>query len=262
MTPVLTQLDAFFFPTSDDLQLFGVARGPRDAACVWILCPPFAEEEKSSRRLFTLIAKHLEARGQGSLIFSFRGTSDSQGNFARADLSAWKRDLQAARDEAKQRFPDAKPALLGVRLGASLAWQEAQNLGADRLILIEPLLSGRSFLLQQTAKRQIRAQLTGETTAVQNPVPNVEDLDGWELGQTLKSELKALDLKRETPAFPGAIALFQVGPKSEIAPPLEALATQVRARTRAVVMPPFWNLIDAPDFAPLLRAIAGEIEHE
>ena len=253
-------MDAFFFPTSDDLRLFGVARGLQNAETVWILCPPFAEEEKSSRRFFTLLAQNLESRGAASLVFSFRGTGDSEGEFAQASLSAWKRDLSAAKVEAQQRFPRAQIAFLGVRLGASLAWQQAENLGAERLILIEPLWSGRSFLMQQNARKQIRAQLTGET---QSPTESKsEDLDGWELGQTLKSEFGALDLRREMPQFHNPVAFFQIGPKIEIAPPLQALCESSGATARAVVMPTFWNLIDTPDFLPLLQAVQNEIDHE
>lgn len=255
-------LDAFFFPTSDDLRLFGVARGPQDAAQVWIICPPFAEEEKTSRRLFTLIAADLAARGAASLVFSLRGTGDSEGNFAAASLSAWKRDLQAAKAEGSRRFPRAQVAFLGVRLGASLAWQQARELSANRLILIEPLVSGRSFLMQQSAKKQIREQLTGGVDGQTKPKPqtsNSEDFDGWEVGPALKNELGALDLRRETPQFAGATTLLQVGPRAEVAPPLQALAVSAGGTARAVVMPPFWNLIDAPDFSPLLQALHREI---
>ncbi len=261
-------MDAFFFPTSDASRLFGVARGPRDAARVWILCPPFGEEEKSSRRLWTLIAQNLEARGEASLVFSFRGTGDSEGDFEAATLSQWRLDIAAASAQAKLLFPRATIALLGARLGAALAWQEAQQLGAARLLLIEPLLSGRSFLMQQNAKKQLRARLTdgsntrseSETKTAAETAPQTEDLDGWALGQTLKTEMSALDLKRETPNFSGSTTIVQIGPKSEVAPPLQALSDERGARARAVVMPAFWNLVDAPDFSPLLRVIEDEID--
>ena len=260
-------VDAFFFPTSDNLRLMGVARGPQDAALAWVLCPPFAEEEKSSRRILTLISQQLAARGVASLLFSFRGTGDSQGHFVDADLGAWRRDLRAAREELQRRAPDASIAFLGVRLGASLALQEAEDLGAQQLILVEPLLSGRSFLMQQSAKKQIRAQLTGETPieetqSAPKTAPPADDLDGWQLGATMKSELSALDLRRETPHFSGEISILQVGPREEVAPPLQEFSGRLNARARAVVravsMPPFWNLIDAPDPAPLLKALENE----
>ncbi|PQV64980.1 Serine aminopeptidase, S33 [Abditibacterium utsteinense] len=254
-------MDAFFFPTTDSLQLFGVARGPKNAKLAWVLCPPFAEEEKSSRRFFTHIAKRLEARNEASLLFSFRGTGDSSGDFGAADLTVWRRDLHATKNELQRRAPGAQIAFLGVRLGASLALQEAEKLGARRLILIEPLLSGRSFLMQQSARKQIRAQLTGEVEVakIANSIADsTDDLDGWPLGAAMKSELNALDLRREPPLFSGQISVLQVGPREEVALPLQEFARGLGARTRAVVMPPFWNLIDAPDPAPLLQTLEEE----
>ena len=255
-------MEAFFFATEPDLQLFGVARGPRDATRAWILCPPFAEEEKSSRRLLTLLAQMLEARGEASLVFSFRGTGDSQGDFVYATLTAWKRDLAAAHAEAKSRFPNAEIAWLGVRLGGALAWQQASDFEAKHLILIEPLVSGRSFLMQQNAKKQIRAQMTREGAKPTNSNSSMEDLDGWELSQALKSELSALDLRKETPQFSGSTTLFQISSKTEIVPPFQALCDAGGAKARAVVMPSFWNLIDAPDFSPLIGAGQSEIDHD
>ncbi|HEX9997618.1 MAG TPA: hypothetical protein VGB45_10770 [Abditibacterium sp.] len=251
-------MDAFFFPTGDDLQLFGVWRGPQNARRAWILCPPFAEEEKSARRVLTLIAQKLESRGEASLLFSFRGTGDSQGELQNSTLSAWRKDLGMARTELQNRAPDAEIALLGVRLGASLAAQEAANLGAQKLVLIEPLLSGRSFLMQQNAKKQIRAQLTGETSDQGAQNADFDDLDGWALGIAMKSELSALNLTREIPTFEGETTVLQCGPRAEIAPPLQQLASQLNATTGAVVMPAFWNLIDYADPSLLLAKLETE----
>jgi hypothetical protein len=41
----------FFFQTPDGARLFGVWRAPADEPrAVWVICPPFAEEEKSAHR--------------------------------------------------------------------------------------------------------------------------------------------------------------------------------------------------------------------
>ena len=237
--------------------MFGVWRGKENAARAWILCPPFAEEEKSARRVLTLIAQNLEARGQASLLFSFRGTGDSEGDFADANLSVWREDLRAAQAQAQKRAPKAEIALLGVRLGASLALEEAEG-GVQTLVLIEPLLSGRSFLMQQGAKKQIRAQLTGDAAGETQMLP-ADDLDGWRLGTGMKSELSALDLKRQTPQFEGKAHVFQVGPRGEITPPLTHFAASLNTTARAVVMPAFWNLIDYADPSPLLKALESEV---
>jgi hypothetical protein len=72
----------------------------------------------------------------------------------------------------------------------------------------------------------------------------IDDLDGWPLSVTLRDELQALDLMSQT-ATPGVKTfVVQVGPREQIAPPLQRFSQNVGATTQAVVMKPFWNLVD------------------
>ena len=110
-------LEPIFFP-SGDTRLFGIWRDAPGARRAWVVCPPFAEEEKSAHRTLTEIALNLQARGEASLFFSYRGTGDSEGDFADATLALWRADIAAAIDELVARAPGAEIGILGVRLGA------------------------------------------------------------------------------------------------------------------------------------------------
>ncbi len=229
--------------------LLGVWRGDQTAKRVWVIAPPFAEEEKSARRTLTDIARHFAARGEASLIFSFRGCGDSGGDFAALGLDDWRADLRSAIKEVQRRAPDAEVALLGVRLGASLCLGAAARPDVAAVILIEPLLSGRSFLAQQLMRQKIRAQLTGEAEGV------ADDLDGWPLGERMKSDFHALDLVKSATPVTAPARVIQVGPKPEVAPPMRALADKIGATAEAIMLPPFWNLLDYCDSAPLLARL-------
>ncbi len=246
-------IEPFFFAD----QLFGVWRGVPDSKRAWVLVPPFAEEEKSARRTLGDIARFFDSRGESSLLFSLRGQGDSGGDFSTLGLSDWREDLRNAIEEAKRRAPESQIGVLGVRLGASLALEVAANRNdVAQLVLIEPLLSGRSFLSQQLMRQKIRAQMTGETNAESTSrSAEVDDLDGWPLGAKMKSELQALDLMKSQFAVSARVRLFQVGPKSEVTPPLRALVEKIGGSVQAVVMPPFWNLLDYSDSAPLLKEL-------
>ncbi len=239
-------LEPLFFP-SGDLQIFGIWRAARGAKCVWIICPPFAEEEKSAHRALTEIALALQERGEASLFFSYRGTGDSEGEFAGATLADWRADIAAAIALAKRRAPAAEIGLMGVRLGASLAYLERE--GASRLLLIEPILAGRSMLSQLNMRQKMRVQMAGGGAALP-----AGDLDGWALGESLRDDLNALDLRDAAP-FSGQSQMWNVGPRDAVAPPLQAFATQIGASSRAVVMPAFWNLLDYTPPTPLLEAL-------
>ena len=239
-------LEALFFP-SGELQLFGIWRAAPDAKRVWVLCPPFAEEEKSAHRTLTEIALDLQARGEASLLFCYRGTGDSEGDFAGATLTDWRADIAAAATAATARAPGAQIGLLGVRLGASLAYLERAR--AQSLLLIEPILSGRSMLSQLNMRQKMRVQMAGGGAALP-----AGDLDGWPLGEKLRDELNALDLSAAEP-FEGNAQVWGVGPRDALAPPLQNFADQIGAQSRAVVMPAFWNLLDYTPPTPLLQAL-------
>lgn len=259
-------VEPFFFATEGGLRLLGVwRRPPQPAPKIWVVCPPFAEEEKSARRTLTEICQSLVQRGHGTLLFSYRGTGDSEGDFADATLELWRQDVQAAVAEARHRAPAAEIGLLGLRLGASLALQEAHPLGVKSLILLEPLLSGRSFVTQMNARKKIRAQLTSEAETAAAPDLATElpadDLDGWAFGPALRESLSKLDLQRQPVNFTGQALIFQIGPRSEVSPPLQALSQTLGATATAVVMPPFWNLLDYAPSDPLLEALDRSLAH-
>lgn len=238
-------------------RLFGVWREAKGAKRAWVLAPPFAEEEKSARRTLTDIARSFKTRGESSLLFSFGGCGDSGGDFASLGLSDWREDLNLAIEELKHRAPGAQIALLGVRLGASLVLEVAATReDVEEVVLIEPLLSGRSFLSQQLMRQKIRAQMTGDSSA-ELGVGSAEfdDLDGWPIGAKMKAELQSLDLMKQNFQLDARVRLIQVGPKSEVAPPLRALGDKLGISPQAVVMPPFWNLLDYSDPKPLLERL-------
>ena len=235
-----------FFP-GESGALFGVWRDAPAAKRAWVFCAPFAEEEKSAHRTLTEIALALQARGEASLLFSYGGTGDSAGEFADATLARWRADIGAAIECAEQRAPGAQIGLLGVRLGASLAYLERAR--AAHLLLIEPITVGRSFLGQLSARQKMRVQMAGGGAALP---PG--DLDGWAASETLRAELNALDIK--TPGvYAGAARVWGVGPRAELAPPLRDWAQQLNAPARAIVMPAFWNLLDYTPPTPLVEAL-------
>lgn len=289
-------LEPFFFNTANGARLFGVWREPRGenapqekSRAVWVVCGPFAEEEKSARRTLAEGCETLRVQGDASLLFSYRGTGDSEGDFALATLAHWRQDIRAACAEARRRAPDAPLHLLGLRLGASLAAQVAHETDARRLVLIEPLLNGRRYLSEMGQRKKLRAMMTSEEqkNTGANSVSNgalssgassnggdsvhsanhsanhegarrgaaaalalgvedmdVEDMDGWPIAPALRDEINALDLPAQPPVYEGETRIYQIGPREQIAPPLARFAETLNAPCRAVVMRPFWNLLD------------------
>lgn len=265
-------IEPVFFHGQEGARLCGVWRFPASGtqpARVWVVCAPFAEEEKSAHRTLVELADVLVERGDAVLIFAYRGTGDSDGNFAEASLTAWRDDIGAALEHARTRFPQGISGLIGLRVGASLAAQVATDYDAQNLILIEPVLRGRSFLMQLGARKKLRAAMTEKEAGGSRPEAGereqeadnaeFEDLDGWPLGTALREELNELNLSVASPQFGGSALVLQVSPREKIAPSLEQFtqALHPEAAVRAVVMPPFWNRLDHVSSMPLTGVVAG-----
>lgn len=275
----MSHIEPLFFHAHDGTRLCGVWRTNPDQLApkhCWVICPPFAEEEKSAHRTLVELADSLVAKGDAVLFFAYSGTGDSDGEFANASLTAWCEDILNACEFARARYPQSIPGLIGLRLGASLAAQVGEQIAIQNLILIEPILRGRSFLMQLGARKKLRAMITDDEAgnastdnATENLKPKTreskfEDMDGWALGEKMREELRALDLNTHPPRIKGGVLCLQVSPREQVSPAVEQFARALNeaAIARAVVMPPFWNRLDHVDSAPLIAAAANFETHD
>jgi alpha/beta superfamily hydrolase len=246
-----------FWAQCDNRRLAAIWREGVTHAQVWVFCTPFAEEEKCARRVLTEIAVALHQAGHSSLLFNFSGSGDSEGNFADATLQDWREEIVAMCALARTRAPQAKIHLLGVRLGASLAAQVAEKCAAESLVLLEPILDGSAYLAQLGQRRRLRGMLTDADKIAES---TSEDLDGWPLGKALKSQLEELQLAQ----FKLLVEtnLWQIGARREVAPALQHWADENQATAKVLLMPPFWNRLDAVAPEPLLEALGlSDVRH-
>jgi pimeloyl-ACP methyl ester carboxylesterase len=113
-----------------------------------VICYPWGSEYIFAHRALRYLARQLAARGVNVLRFDYYGSGDSAGEESEVRLSGWREDIAAAIEELKD-ICDAKAvALIGLRLGASLAADIAANCRRDvtALVLWDPAVSGPEHL--------------------------------------------------------------------------------------------------------------------
>lgn len=141
-------MEPFYFGPKDQ-RLFGVYHAPsvrRSVPAGAVLCYPFLQEYLRSHRAFLRLATQLVGRGWHVLRFDYSGCGDSYGN-GPSGLDAWARDLQLAARELRERGGTMKLALVGLRLGASLAASVAPDVQPlEKLILWDPVVDGPEYL--------------------------------------------------------------------------------------------------------------------
>jgi uncharacterized protein len=214
------------------LRLFGIfdePASPSDRGVV--LCYPHGPDYDSAFRSFRILATRLSRAGFHVLRFDYWGTGDSLGDIENASIDQWTADTVAAVHELRTSCDLRRVAVVGLRLGATVASIAATECGAvDRLVAWEPVLDGREYvaglrgLHQQWLKderRYGRARFAAD-----------DDLLDCNLTPTIQSELENLSLLSlsEPPApFVYVVKQEQSADRAEFTTWLRALGANVDA---------------------------------
>jgi pimeloyl-ACP methyl ester carboxylesterase len=106
-----------------------------------VLCQPWGAEYVYAHRSMRQLAVKLSARGFHTLRFDYFGTGDSGGEDAEADPDAAVADIETAADGLQDMLGVARVALIGLRLGATLAARAAmRRKELDALVLWDPII--------------------------------------------------------------------------------------------------------------------------
>lgn len=223
---------------------------------VVVIAGPFAEEKKAAQRALVAASRTFAEAGYEVLRFDFRGTGDSGGEFARADVANWCDDLRAAIAAARQ-LSDAPLTLLGLRFGAALAWQVAadESLKIENLVLWEPVTNGSSYARQNRQRSQIRAQMTqgAQGTANQTQASGGDfDFDGFLVSEALQNGMAQLDLSAAPAPKVKRLLLLQISGSPRLKKPFEDLVAQARqngieSAIDNVAVEAFWSSIGLID---------------
>jgi exosortase A-associated hydrolase 2 len=243
--------------------LFALWHRPRSVATstspkTVVYVPPFAEEMNRSRRTIALLGAAMAERGIGLFILDLFGTGDSAGEFAEATWSGWLGDTQAA-----LRFIESEghtiTGIMGLRTGALLALAAARARHLERVMLCQPVETGRSYLTGLLRSR-IAASLTGvgprlTTEALRAQLAGGQSVEimGYTLSPKLWAELEELDLPQAGAGFAGRIDWLHL--TTSPTQNLPSKTTEEISRlgeissgpvcSRIVATPAFW-LLEAP----------------
>ena len=151
-----------------------------------------------SHRAFRHLAQRLANAGFAVLRFDYYGTGDSLGGPRESGLvKRWQDDIATAISEVRAHSGTAHVALLGLRIGATLATLAAsQRDDLSALVLWSPCVTGRSYVREVT--------MLGKATpgAMQESASNDGSVEsaGFLLSGPTCSDLTAIKLAQVTPS--------------------------------------------------------------
>jgi pimeloyl-ACP methyl ester carboxylesterase len=179
--------------------LFGFYHPPGDGAVRGagvVLCGPIGTDQTRSDRTFRHLAERLAAAGFACLRFDLYGTGDSGGDeFVPGLAQAWIDDVGAASEELRSRSGVQSVALVGLRLGATLAMMSAAERGdVDSLVLWSPCISGASFVAEVTKLHKLYTRIEPQLALAPPAGIDGEEALGCFLPRALIDDLTKIDL--------------------------------------------------------------------
>lgn len=151
-----------------------------------------------------MLATQLERAGYATLRFDFSSTGDSSGEASEATLDQWLRDLATAAAELRSAGGSPRVALVGLRLGATLAALATSRgeLRPRHLVLWDPVINGATYLRELAAQhRQYMKEEMGEVGWPDRLIVSAEGFPtealGTPLPPALTRQLAAIDLTKE-----------------------------------------------------------------
>lgn len=236
-----------------------------------LLCNPFGEEAARAHRIYRVLATQLERAGYACLRFDLSGTGDSAGESEAVSLAQWLRDLATAAAALREASGAPRVALVGLRLGATLAaLASARGIVRPRhLVLWDPVISGPGYLreLVEQHHHYMREEM-GEASWDPRRLPLTAsgvptEVLGSPLPPTLVEELAALDLARDELGAE-LCTVISTGRGAELEPLQRALGTRPTVRWLSMTGSAAWNTDAALNAATvpmdIVSAIVARIE--
>lgn len=217
--------------------LFGIHHAPHAVSrrTGVVICHPFGQEYLRAHRSLRELAGRLADVSFHVLRFDYHGGGDSAGEPGDARVEGWLEDTTAALDEIREAAGSARVALVGLRLGATLAALAARRAGGvEALVLWDPVTEGAAYLRELRAAH--RAWLADRARGA--TVRDDEAL-GFPLSPALATDLDRLSLDGAA-AVPARRALVVSSDEGGEAPTLWSDAADDAVERRRFPPAPVW----------------------
>lgn len=142
-----------------------------------LICYPVFHEYIRSHRGMNFLAKKLSQDGHHVMRFDYLGTGDSSGESSSVGLDDWSRSIGLAIKELQDISGINKISIVGIRYASHII-SISQLINIDKLILIDPVESGETFI---SNLQLMHAGMLSDPDRFQFPRNNVTSDEGVEI---------------------------------------------------------------------------------
>ncbi|KAA1261874.1 Linear gramicidin synthase subunit D [Rubripirellula obstinata] len=191
----LPEVSPTFFP-SGDYELFSVHYRPVNAQPIGavVLAPSIGHEYTRAYRNLQQLAVQLCQVGFEVLRFDYAGTGNSDGDCSELNAKLMEQNLIDARDFLAKQTGINHVAVVGLRLGATVASQVSPGT-FSQTVLWDPVESGEEFLdlVDQFHDQELQGLTRYNQVRVGDP--GIDQAYGYRMSEAKRSSIAALDLR-------------------------------------------------------------------
>jgi pimeloyl-ACP methyl ester carboxylesterase len=186
---------AFFFGSAAQplFGLYGPPQSHEDQDHAVLLCAPIGHEYMRAHWGLRLLGDQLIQSGFHILRFDYSCMGDSWGTFERATVAQWVHDIKTALTELQDNAGVRQTSVIGVRLGATLAFAATREVPLQHLVLCDPIFDGRAHLDELRALQK-KLRRTWPYAPQCQPGAEYEDLLGYRYPAALIEQVGGLRL--------------------------------------------------------------------
>ena len=171
-----------------------------------VLCNPWGEEYLCAHPSLGLLARQLAGAGNHVLRFDYGGTGDSGGMATEGTLKTWRDDLEWALDEIRDLGDVRKIAIVGLRLGGTLAaLAAAERKDVDRLVLWDPVVDGSDYVRELLHDPEKVTHSSAHADLARREGREVPEIGGFALTPAMRRGLEEIDGSSFTGPLPATL---------------------------------------------------------
>ena len=224
----------------------------------YIYCHPLFDEMKCAYRFSYQLKKTFEANGLLLERFDYRGTGEAQGDFK--DVS-----LETLRDDLSGHINGQQVTLIGVRFGASLAFDYCvgKSQQVKNLVLLEPIVDGAEYADYLYRKQQIKDMMSYNSSGgLKND--GFKNLEGYKTSLKFIEQIKRFNLFKTAGKYTANNFIFigQISGTSKVNPQVKNWAKLLVQKAKHISienidLPIFWERIPCFDYSKLTQKVSG-----
>lgn len=218
------------FVDSGGRQMFSALHRPdRAPSASALICSPLQAEQLRNYRREVLLARELARQGLAVQRFHYRGSGNSDGSPADMTFETMLEDARTALGLIQDRT-DGAIALVGTRLGASVAAIVGREIDASALAMWEPVADADRYFREIFRGRLVSELKHGDSRGGRSPIDELRqdgqlDILGYAIDLPLYESVIVRRASDDLAEVPPNVLLVQIGGPSSLRPDYRALAT-------------------------------------